>query len=259
MAKPYISPIVGLSSTGRRSSRCNMSPSRRVGRGGGIEAVEDHGDGEKARPQGKTNSKKEDKRDAASIALLEKVKGMIRKKDLSEEKRRQEKEEQIHAFVKIQRRRLEMDAKRQAKMLELEEAKQAKMLEIEATNGKTKMKEVALASMKMGVEIMKVSLTGGGGWGVVKRRRPEILMRYGRPLLMSPPSKPFPFFLSKRSRSKRRSKGVHSHSKETPIASASTTSTMTPFLLCSDDFFCSGFFLFDALFLSASPSSSMHG
>ncbi|KAE8816088.1 Lectin-domain containing receptor kinase A4.3 [Hordeum vulgare] len=39
---------------------------------GGEEVVEDHGDGEKARPQGKTNSKKEDKRDMASIALFEK-------------------------------------------------------------------------------------------------------------------------------------------------------------------------------------------
>ncbi|KAE8789804.1 Protein UXT-like protein [Hordeum vulgare] len=83
---------------------------------------------------------------------------MISKKDLREEKRRQEKEEKVHAFMEIQRRRLEMDAERQAKMLELEEAKQAKVLEIEATNAKTKAKEVALASMKMGAEIMKVDL-----------------------------------------------------------------------------------------------------
>ncbi|KAE8795132.1 Lectin-domain containing receptor kinase A4.3 [Hordeum vulgare] len=116
---------------------------------GGEEVVEDHGDGEKARSQENTNSKKEDKRDAASIALLEKVESMISKKDLKEEKRRQEKEEQMNAFVEIQRWRLEMDAERQAKMLELEEAKQAKMFEIEATNVKTKTKKVALASMKM--------------------------------------------------------------------------------------------------------------
>ncbi|KAE8774801.1 C2 domain-containing protein [Hordeum vulgare] len=124
----------------------------------GKEAVQDHGDGEKARPRGKTNSKKEDRRDAASIALLEKVEGMISKKDLGEEKRRQEKEEQMHAFMEIQKRRLEMDAERQAKMLKLEEAKQAKMLEIEAANARTKAKEVALASMKTGVEIMRVDL-----------------------------------------------------------------------------------------------------
>ncbi|KAE8772443.1 Eyes absent-like protein 4 [Hordeum vulgare] len=64
----------------------------------------------------------------------------------------------MNAFMKIQRRRLEMDAEKQAKMLELKEAKQAKMLEIEAANAKTKAKEVALANMKTGVEIMKVDL-----------------------------------------------------------------------------------------------------
>lgn len=51
-----------------------------------------------------------------------------------------------------------MDAERQAKMLELEGAKQTKMLEIEATNVRIKAKKVALASMKTGVEIMKVDL-----------------------------------------------------------------------------------------------------
>ncbi|KAE8795508.1 DNA repair protein rhp54 [Hordeum vulgare] len=125
---------------------------------GGKEAVQDHGDGKKARLRGKTNSKKEDMRDAVSIALLKKVEGMISMKDLREEKSRQEKEEQMHSFMEIQRRRLEMDAKRQAKMLELEEAKQAKMLEIEATNARIKAKEVALASMRTGAEIMKVDL-----------------------------------------------------------------------------------------------------
>ncbi|KAE8791720.1 Lectin-domain containing receptor kinase A4.3 [Hordeum vulgare] len=86
---------------------------------GGKEAVEDHGDDEKARSRGKPNSKKDDRRDAASITLLEKMKGMISKKDLREEKRRQEQEEKMHALMQIQRRRLEMDAERQAKMLEL--------------------------------------------------------------------------------------------------------------------------------------------
>ncbi|KAE8793580.1 C2 domain-containing protein [Hordeum vulgare] len=83
---------------------------------------------------------------------------MIRKKDFREEKHRQEKEEKMNAFIEIQRRRLKMDAEKQANMLELEEAKQANMLEIEAANAKTKEKEVALASMKMGVDIMKVDL-----------------------------------------------------------------------------------------------------
>ncbi|KAE8806451.1 C2 domain-containing protein [Hordeum vulgare] len=90
-----------------------------LARWGGGEAVEDHGDDEKAQSWGKTNSKKEDKRDAASTALLEKVEGMISKKDLREEKHRQEKKEQMHTFMEIQRRRLDMDAERQAKMLEL--------------------------------------------------------------------------------------------------------------------------------------------
>ncbi|KAE8790992.1 dna repair protein rhp54 [Hordeum vulgare] len=41
----------------------------------GKEALQDHGDGEKAWPRGKTNSKKDDRQDATSIALLEKVGG----------------------------------------------------------------------------------------------------------------------------------------------------------------------------------------
>ncbi|XBJ11582.1 hypothetical protein VPH35_016262 [Triticum aestivum] len=110
-------------------------------------AVEEVREGEKAWPQRKTNFKKKDKRDAASIALITTVEGMMTKKDSREEKRRQDKEEQMNAFMKIQRRRLEMEAE-----------KQAKMLEIEATNAKTKAKEVTLASMMTRVKIMKVDL-----------------------------------------------------------------------------------------------------
>ena len=106
---------------------------------GGKQAVEEVGDGEPARPRGKTNSKKEDKRDAASNALIASVEGMMNKKYSREEERRRFKEEQMNAFMEIQRRRLEMDTE-----------KQAKMLEIEAANVKTKAKEVALASMKPG-------------------------------------------------------------------------------------------------------------
>ena len=51
-----------------------------------------------------------------------------------------------------------METEKQTKMLEMEAEKQAKMLEIEAANAKTKAKEVALASMMTGVEIMKVDL-----------------------------------------------------------------------------------------------------
>ncbi|XBI76610.1 hypothetical protein VPH35_069825 [Triticum aestivum] len=113
---------------------------------GGKKAVEEVGDDEKPRPRGKTNSK-EDKRDVASNALIATVEDMMTKKDSREEKRRHDKEEQINAFMEIQRRRLEMEAE-----------KQANMLEIEAANAKTKAKEVALASMMTGVEIMKVDL-----------------------------------------------------------------------------------------------------
>uniref|UniRef100_A0A8I6WZW9 Uncharacterized protein n=1 Tax=Hordeum vulgare subsp. vulgare TaxID=112509 RepID=A0A8I6WZW9_HORVV len=48
---------------------------------GGKQVMEKVGDGEKARPRGKTNSKKEDKRDAASIALIATVEGMLTKMD----------------------------------------------------------------------------------------------------------------------------------------------------------------------------------
>ena len=66
-----------------------------------------------------------------------------------------------------QAKMLEMEAEKQAKMLEMEAEKQAKMLEIEAANAKTKAKEVALASMMTGVEIMKVDLNT-----VSPRKRP---------------------------------------------------------------------------------------
>ena len=91
--------------------------------------MEDVGEGEPARPRGKTNSKKEDKRDAATNALIASVDGMMDKKDSREEKRRRFKEEQMNAFMEIQRRRLEMEAE-----------KQAKMPEIETANAKTKAK-----------------------------------------------------------------------------------------------------------------------
>lgn len=114
---------------------------------GGKVAVEEHGVGEKPWPRGKTNSKKEDKRDAASIALLATMEGMMSKNDTREEKRRQDKEEQMNAFMEIQRRRLELDAEKQAKMLEMEAEKQAKMLEIEVEK-QAKMLEIEAANGK---------------------------------------------------------------------------------------------------------------
>ncbi|KAE8820800.1 Lectin-domain containing receptor kinase A4.3 [Hordeum vulgare] len=85
--------------------------------------------GRKSTAAGKTNSKKEEKRDAVSIALIATVEGMVTKKESREEQRRQDKEEQMNAFMEIQRRRLEMEAE-----------KQAKTLEIKAANAKTKAK-----------------------------------------------------------------------------------------------------------------------
>ncbi|XBI82078.1 hypothetical protein VPH35_090852 [Triticum aestivum] len=125
---------------------------------GGKKAVEDVAEGEPARPRGKTNSKKEDKRDAATNALVASVDAMINKKDSREEERWRFKAEQMDAFMEIERRRLDLDAEKQAKMFELEAEKQAKMSEIEAANSKTKAKEVARESMMTGVEIMKVDL-----------------------------------------------------------------------------------------------------
>ncbi|KAE8819591.1 DNA repair protein rhp54 [Hordeum vulgare] len=154
MASASTSPIALGSSKTRRSSRRNMPPSSRVGK----QAVEEVGDDENARPQGKTSSKKEDKRDAASNALIASVEGMMSKKGSREEERWRYKQEQMNAFMEIQGRRLEMKAEKQAKMLEMEAKKQVKMLEIEAANAKTKAKEVAFASTMTGLKIMMVDL-----------------------------------------------------------------------------------------------------
>ncbi|KAE8802124.1 Phospholipid-transporting ATPase 1 [Hordeum vulgare] len=88
-------------------------------------------------------------------SLITIVKGMMTMKDSRKEKRQQDKEEQMNAFMELQRWRLEMEAKKQDKTLEMEVEKQAKMLEIKAANAKSNVKEVALASM---LEIMKVDL-----------------------------------------------------------------------------------------------------
>ncbi|KAE8803127.1 C2 domain-containing protein [Hordeum vulgare] len=86
------------------------------------------------------------------------MEGMMTKKHSREEKRQKDKEYRVNAFMEIQRRRLDMEVDNQAKMLEMEAEKQARMLEIEASNAKTKAKEVSLASMMTGMEIMKVDL-----------------------------------------------------------------------------------------------------
>jgi hypothetical protein len=123
---------------------------------GGKEAVEELGEGEKPRPRGKSNSKKEDKHEAASLALQATLQGMITGKDSREEKRRQDKDEQVRAFREIQEKKLALKTERQAKMLAIEELKAA-----------TKAREVQLAAMKQGAEILMVDLTT-----VSPRKRP---------------------------------------------------------------------------------------
>ncbi|KAE8800527.1 Phospholipid-transporting ATPase 1 [Hordeum vulgare] len=96
---------------------------------------------------GKTNSKKKDKREAASLSLQATLQGMITNKDSREEKHRQDKEEQIKGFMDIQNKKLALEAK-----------KQAEMLETEATKAPIRAREDRLACMTKGVEIMKVDL-----------------------------------------------------------------------------------------------------
>ncbi|KAE8790852.1 C2 domain-containing protein [Hordeum vulgare] len=92
---------------------------------GGKEVVEQHGEGENPWQQGKANSNKEDKCKAASLSLQATLKHMIANKDSREEKSRQDKEEQIRAFMEIQNKKLALEAEKKAKMLEIEATKEA--------------------------------------------------------------------------------------------------------------------------------------
>ncbi|KAE8775869.1 putative oxidoreductase [Hordeum vulgare] len=85
------------------------------------------------------------------------------------EKHRRDKEEQMKAYMELQKkkpemkteiqeRELEMEAKLHANKLKIEDI-QAKKLEIEATKAKNKAKEVSLAGMVKGVKIMTVDLS----------------------------------------------------------------------------------------------------
>ena len=98
----------------------------------GPQAIEDHGEGEKPYPRGKTNSKKEEKRDATPIVLHETLQGMMTQKKTREEKRQQDKEEQMKAYMERQRKKHEMKAKMQAKKFKMEAEMHAKKLEIKA-------------------------------------------------------------------------------------------------------------------------------
>ncbi|XBI24408.1 hypothetical protein VPH35_049515 [Triticum aestivum] len=101
MASASTSSIAIGSSRTKRSSRHNMPQYAALKARGGKGTMEDVGEGEPARPRGKTNSKKEDKRDAATNALIASVDDMMNKKDSREKERRRFKAEQMDAFMKI--------------------------------------------------------------------------------------------------------------------------------------------------------------
>ncbi|KAE8781167.1 Serine/threonine-protein kinase mph1 [Hordeum vulgare] len=146
-------------------------------RGKKADALAGGGDGEALkRPRGKTNSKVDDKRDAPSYALHETLHVMMSHKEVMDEKKRQDKEEQMKQYMELQTKKLEMeeaDKKRKINMkeaarqrqldieeaarqrqLDIEEATRQRQLGIEAANAATKAKEVALAIMSVDLSKM---------------------------------------------------------------------------------------------------------
>ncbi|XBJ26130.1 hypothetical protein VPH35_003628 [Triticum aestivum] len=111
------------------------------------------------RPRGKTNSKLDEKRDAASFALQETLQDMVAQKEARGERKRQEKEEKMKAYIELQTKKLEMEKDIKRRKLEIEEVIQMKKLEIEATHANTKAKEMALAFIAKQMEIMMVDLS----------------------------------------------------------------------------------------------------
>ncbi|KAE8805290.1 putative DBINO protein [Hordeum vulgare] len=121
------------------------------------------------RPRGKTNSKVDDIRDVASMALQETLQGMMSQKDMRDEKKRQTKDEQMHQYPELQRKKLEMEEAAKKRKMDLEEAARQRQLDIEAANvearkrqldieaanATTKAKEVALVIMS--VDLTKMS------------------------------------------------------------------------------------------------------
>ena len=91
------------------------------------------------------NSKVDENHDAASFALHKKLQGMMTQKEVRDERKRQEKEEQMKAYMEHQTKKFEMKEAAKRRKLEIEETIQTKKLETEATNANTKAKEVALA------------------------------------------------------------------------------------------------------------------
>ena len=84
---------------------------------------------------------------------------MMTQKEVRDERKRQEKKEQMKAYVELQTKKFHIVGVIKRRKLEIEEAVQTKKLEIEATNVNTKAKEVALVFIAKEVEIMTVDLS----------------------------------------------------------------------------------------------------
>lgn len=124
-------------------------------RGKKAAALAGGGDGEALkRPRGKTNSKVDDKRDAASYALHKTLHGMMSQKEVRDEKKRQGKEEQMKQYMELQTKKLEMEEADKKGKINMEEAARQRQLDIETANAATKAKEVALAIMSMDLSKM---------------------------------------------------------------------------------------------------------
>ncbi|KAE8796539.1 Serine/threonine-protein kinase mph1 [Hordeum vulgare] len=128
------------------------------------------GDGEALKmPRGKTNSKVDDIRDAASMALHETLHGMMSQKEMRDEKKRQSKDKQMKQYLELQWKKIEMEEAAKKRKIDLEEAARQRQLDIEAanvearkrqfdikaTNAATKAKEVALAIVSVDLTKMR--------------------------------------------------------------------------------------------------------
>ncbi|XBI79424.1 hypothetical protein VPH35_088891 [Triticum aestivum] len=81
--------------------------------------------------------------------------GKANYKDVRDEKKRQNKDEQMKQYLDLQRKKLEMEEATKRRKIDMEEAARQRQLDIEATNAATKPKEVALAIMS--VDLSKMS------------------------------------------------------------------------------------------------------
>ena len=61
------------------------------------------------RPREKTKSKVDAKHDASTLALQETLRGLMTEKEAREERKRQEKEEQMKTYFDIQKKKLEIE------------------------------------------------------------------------------------------------------------------------------------------------------